>query len=46
MDDDVAQKERSNINCYASTFRYIYIYRLEYPIPGYYLTCQANSIDN
>ena len=48
MDDDVAQKERNNINCYASTFRYIYIYiyRLEYPILGYYLTCQANSIDN
>ena len=26
MDDDVAQQERSNINCYASAFRYIYIY--------------------
>ena len=23
MDDDVAQQERSNINCYASAFRYI-----------------------
>ena len=31
MDDDVAQQERSNINCYASAFRYIYIY-IDFPL--------------
>ena len=26
MKDEMAQKERSNIKCYTSAFRYIYIY--------------------
>ena len=26
MNDEMAQKERSNIKCYTSAFRYIYIY--------------------
>ena len=29
-----------------ATLQLLDIYRLEYPIPGYYLTCQADSIDN
>ena len=28
MDDDVAQQECSNINCYVSAFRYIYRFGL------------------
>ena len=28
MKDEMAQKERSNIKCYTSAFRYIYIYIL------------------